>query len=324
MDRTLIVYDNQSWPEFTALALAFARGAEAHGVKVQYRNPSVYRRDCYTPATAVLVYGVKGPCEAIIGDQLDAGGCPIVLEMGFVGRGMGLDAYWSIGIGGLNAHADFKNVLMPGDRWADLNVPLQPWRRAGAGQIVVVAGQVPGDANVVGIDTRNWAQETIAKLRRHTDRPIVYRPHPKDYNLSPIDGVPLSRRPLQADLAEAWALVTWNSNSSVDAVLAGVPVFCMSKAMASDVGLCDLGQIETPATPDRQQWAHSLAYAQWRVDEIEKGLTWRHLMEGWPDPVAQPAREEMPEEPETVPTQDEPEERHPEPAPKRRGRKKNA
>jgi hypothetical protein len=298
MPPTLLVYDHQGRPEFSALALAFARGAERRGATVQFRNPSVYQsRGGYEPAAAVLVHGINGPCGTIVRDHLAAGGCPIVLEMGYVRRGDGLDAYWSLGIGGLNAHADFRNGRMPGDRWEALGVPLARWRDPGTGTIVLVAGQVPGDANVAGLDTRRWAEATISELRGHTDRPIVYRPHPKDFNPGGVDGVPLSRRPLHEDLAQAWALVTWNSNSAVEAVLAGVPVFCLSRAMASPVGLDDLSRIETPATPDRQQWAHDLAYTQWRLDEMEAGLPWRHLMEGWPDAVDVPATEPAAEMP---------------------------
>jgi hypothetical protein len=69
--------------------------------------------------------------------------------------------------------------------------------------------------------------------------------------------------------------VTFNSNSAVDAVLAGVPAYVEDEGgMAFDVASHTVGEIHRP---DRAQWAHDLAYCQWTVDEMASGATWEHL-----------------------------------------------
>ena len=80
-------------------------------------------------------------------------------------------------------------------------------------------------------------------------------------------------------LADARWVVTFNSNSGVDAVLAGVPTVAVDQgAMAWAV----TGRDPTvqPPTPDRSTWAAELAWCQWTLDEIKKGVAWDHLRAG--------------------------------------------
>ena len=47
--------------------------------------------------------------------------------------------------------------------------------------------------------------------------------------------------------------------------------------LAWDVGSNNLGQIETPVKPDRNQWLHNLAYANWTIEEVRNGTVWRRF-----------------------------------------------
>jgi hypothetical protein len=82
------------------------------------------------------------------------------------------------------------------------------------------------------------------------------------------------------NLAEALAgaafAVTWNSNSGVDAAMAGVPVVAMDEgSMAWPVAAHDLGAV--PRLPERRPWAAQLAWCQWRPEEIADGTAWEAL-----------------------------------------------
>ena len=35
--------------------------------------------------------------------------------------------------------------------------------------------------------------------------------------------------------------------------------------------------INDPDMPERQKWANKLAYTEWWIDEIEKGLPWKRI-----------------------------------------------
>jgi hypothetical protein len=88
----------------------------------------------------------------------------------------------------------------------------------------------------------------------------------------------VSTQPIEEDLKGAHAIVTFNSNAAVDAVIAGIPAFAMDQgSMAWDVTEHDLARIEQPIRPDRDQWAAELAYTQWTQDEMARGWAWHHL-----------------------------------------------
>jgi hypothetical protein len=92
-----------------------------------------------------------------------------------------------------------------------------------------------------------------------------FRPHPHKRT---------DVRPLAEDLAEAALVVTYNSNSAVDAVLAGVPAIAVDRgSMAWDVTGHVLGELRL-SVPYRAAWAHALAWKQWLPEEMASGDCW--------------------------------------------------
>lgn len=276
----------------------FARGIEACGDRVAYRNHSTYRPGETEKCHFAVVFGVKYPCDRIIQDYRDRGVQTVVLDMGYVRRGGIVAAranpagvHWSAGFGGLNGHADFRNRLMPGDRWEKLGNPLGPWRKSGSH--ILLCGQKPSDAAVGDMNPRQWAERALARLKELTSRPVVYRPHPEDPSPRGVKGAEYSRgKPIEEDLKDCWAAVAYNSNSLVDAVIAGVPVFALGEgSMVEAIADKHLEDIESRFVPDRQQWAHDLAFCQWNGPELEEGLAWRHLVLKETKCVAEPATE---------------------------------
>jgi len=73
-------------------------------------------------------------------------------------------------------------------------------------------------------------------------------------------------------------VVTFNSNSGVEALLQGVPVLAFDEG-SMVWSLCNrsLSDIESPSLPDRAQWLNDLSYAQWTLAEMKEGLAWKHL-----------------------------------------------
>ena len=61
------------------------------------------------------------------------------------------------------------------------------------------------------------------------------------------------------------------------AVFGGVPVFVSEASLSYDVGNTRLSEINSPAMPDRIQWANKLAYTEWWPNEIEEGLPWKRI-----------------------------------------------
>lgn len=70
--------------------------------------------------------------------------------------------------------------------------------------------------------------------------PVRFRPHPMEQRrrgfLRQVHGCETDRGPLADSLAGATVVVTWNSNTGVDALLAGKPTVAMGEgSMAAPV-----------------------------------------------------------------------------------------
>lgn len=206
------------------------------------------------------------------GQQALANGChSLVVERAYLGD---RHQWRAMGWNGLNGRADFVNQNVPTDRWQKYwQHQVKPWRNT-AGPVYVI-GQVPGDAALRGIDIHAWAADTCRQAKALFGD-VVYRPHPLDQSGVKIAGVTIDTGPLAVAFERASLIVTYNSNTAVEAVMAGVPAIAMDAgSMAWDVTSHDL---ETaPYRGDRDQWGIRLAYAQWLPQEIANGEAWAHL-----------------------------------------------
>lgn len=149
---------------------------------------------------------------------------------------------------------------VPADRLAQRPAPVRPWARGG--RHIVVAQPTPTYSRFHGIE--GWTDRTLDALALASDRQIVIRGKE-------------SKRPLQADLDGAHALVAHGSNAAVEAAILGCPVFVHRDSAAALVGQTDVGRIERPVYPDREPWLRALAYSQFSEAELVDGALWRHL-----------------------------------------------
>lgn len=241
-------------------AKALQRGLKRHGIDSFVKSSGPFD----TPVVACWGWR-RGSVLRDLGKQV------LVMERGYVGDRF---QWTSLGWNGLNGRADFRLPAQVDDqRWRDnFENLMKPWQMGG--DRIVVMGQHPNDASVRRIKFVEWADSVIEKLRTMTDTPIVFRPHPLAMR------VRVKADTLHGDLASALvraaAVVTYNSNSGVDAVLAGVPTIAMDEgSMAWPVTTHEL--MPEPPHKVRDDWAHRLAWCQWTLPEIESGLAWEHV-----------------------------------------------
>lgn len=201
----------------------------------------------------------------------------LVLERGYVGDRF----FWtSFGWGGLNGRADFHNSGMPGDRWGKHFAEcMKPWRGHHDGDYVLIMGQVPNDAAVKKhVNFMAWVDMVVRGLKRRGEKP-VFRPHPMSTHLTTSQCRTIGGT-LEDAFARAKWVVTFNSNSAVDAVLAGVPAVSVDRgSMAWAVTGRD--PLSAPDMPPRDQWAYNLAYTQWSPEELRSGEALEHVAR-WP------------------------------------------
>lgn len=209
----------------------------------------------------------------------------VVLEVG----GLKRNTTFKIGINGINRSADFANEDFDDKRWPKFNIDLKPWNSTG--DIIVICGQHDASEQWKDLPRMNlWIEKQITEIRQYTSRPILVRPHPR--NTVGIDEKKFKnvhvRYPkrdyktyddtdFKSTLERTWAVVNHSSNPAMEAVFNGVPVFVSANSLCYEVGNETLADINTPAMPNRKQWANKLAYTEWWEDEIIKGEPWKRI-----------------------------------------------
>ncbi len=271
-------------PLHNSALLDFARGVAECKVPVEMVDPRNYE-----PSDVAVVWGVYKkavPYSQLRGNVIELqklrGLQTIVIDSGYMQRDKPYPyRYMACGLGGLNGRADFRNAEMPQDRFLALNQRMSPWQKK-RGDAVILMGQIPWDASVQDINYRAWVRETLGRLRERTKREIYYRPHPLDpsYNHKAVAPHPLlSQATLAADFRRAHCVVTYNSNSALDAILEGIPAFVLGEHdMLGPLANRSLDTLEEPEMPHRGQWLWNLAYTQWNGNEMKEGWPFRHLI----------------------------------------------
>lgn len=247
-------------PHQLAHQSALAEGLAACGVQAEVSAGAVP-----AGATHVACWGWHH------GRALRAAGFEVlVMERGYVGDRF---AWTSLGWNGLNGRAQFP-VVCPTHELPEI----AQWRTGGA--YVLLLGQVPGDASLQGKDLSYWYAQAAGEARKAYGLPVHFRPHPlsaRRGGAKAVAGTEPSTGSLDEALAGAAVAITWNSNSAVDAVLAGVPTVAMDEgSMAWEVTAHRIGDT---VKPERAEWLQRLVDCQWALDEIRSGVAVKALLE---------------------------------------------
>jgi len=196
--------------------------------------------------------------------------------------------YLSVGFDGIKNFGKYYSENSPSDRFNELNIEIKPWRTSG--KHIIILGQTKEGSSVPHTNVYGWYVKVIKYLKKHTDRKIIFRPHPKIVKkpgyfktenkiFSKFVKVKINTK-LEDDLENCWAAFGITTNASVIAILNGIPLFSDNPInMCSPVMNTDFSKLEEPILFNRKQWAYDLAYCQWTRIEMKLGLPWRHLRE---------------------------------------------
>lgn len=159
----------------------------------------------------------------------------------------------------------------PDDRFIRLGIEIHK-RKKGKHILVVVPSDKP--CKFYNIDKDKWIRDTVANIKKHTDRPIVVREKQKR-QLRLTDTI------FDA-LEDCHAMVTYQSVAAVESVLYGVPAFTSAPTAADPVSDKDLSLIDNPTEQDEDKiykWACHLAYGQFHNRELSDGTAYRMINE---------------------------------------------
>lgn len=265
MSLDIRVYQRTFQPHANKFIKAFIDGLKRHRIKAQWLHESRY-----TPSDLAVIWGVRFP--QIIEGQKKNNADYLVIERGYFRNRL---RYCALGYNGLNGYAEFYVDNSPSDRWEKHGVQVKPWKEEG--EYILLMGQIGGDQSVKHCNINKWYQEMISKIKEITDIPIYFRPHPNGRKKVDISGIAgIKDGELEEALEGALKVITFNSNSGVDAVINGVPVIAMDRgSMVWEVAQNEI-RLENELF-DREQWLNDLAYKQWTMKEMASGETWEYL-----------------------------------------------
>jgi len=258
---------------------AFASGCESIGYDVVFNTDD----GDIDVIWSVLFHGRMAGNLAIWERAMAQSKPVVVLEVGGIQRG----TTWKVGLNGINRDAFFGDAGNDSGRCDLLDLRLKPWRTNG--RFILLCGQHDRSLqwNLLPSMAR-WAKETIEHIRHYTDRPIIFRPHPrcsvpkiehqfKNVTRQTPRQTPGSYDDYDINFDDVFCTVSWTSNPGIHSVIEGVPSYTSPSSLAYDVSIKSLANLEDPPLCDRQQWLNDYAWTEYTLEEISQGIPLKRL-----------------------------------------------
>ena len=276
------------WKEYGALNSkdvfsAFERSCITNGHNIS-NSYNINDADCHV-IWSVLFHGRMARNKDIWTRCRELRKPVIVLEVGGIKRG----TTWKVGLNGINRDAYFGDSNNDDSRKRLLGLEVKPWRTSS--KYILLCGQ--HDKSLQWQDMprmSNWFLNTYEEIRKHTDRPIIFRPHPRCrlehierglkhvYRQEPkhVNGTYDS---FDMGFNDIHCTISYSSNPGIHSIIEGVPAFVSTHSLAYDVAndIDFLHDIEQPLMTDRTQWLNDYAHTEYTVDEISQGIPLKRL-----------------------------------------------
>jgi hypothetical protein len=234
---------------------------------------------------SVLFHGRMSGNRSVWNNCRATGKPVIVIEVGGIKRGV----TWKVGLNGINRDAYFGSKNNDSSRAQLFGLEPKPWKESG--EYILICGQHDRSLQWNGMPPMSqWTMNIIEQIQRYTDKPIIFRPHPRCrldhiehqyqnvYRQEPIH-ITGTYDDYNLTFAKAHAVISWSSNPGIQAVINGVPAFVGTSSLAYDAAndIDFLHDIENPCKPNRQQWINDYAWTEYTVEEIAQGLPLKRL-----------------------------------------------
>ncbi len=205
----------------------------------------------------------------------------IIIEVGNLKR----NHSWRISLNHINGLGEFGNSdNLDLERPQKLGVSLKNRPDHTRGEILI-ACQHSESLQWEGMPTmRAWVEATINKIKQHTNRRIIVRPHPRSpfsFNMPHI----VFERPQRVSntyddfdiFYNYHCVINHNAGTSVQAAINGIPVLCDPSSLASPLSI-KWENLENPIMPNREEWFLKLCHTEWTVEEIAQGIPLSRLI----------------------------------------------
>lgn len=247
--------------------MAVERGLKKNGITVT--------RFDKRPPVGVDAIAVWGWRKGIFCRNSGFEGPILVVERGYIGD---RERWTSLGWDGLNGRARHNGVFDEDRFKTHFGKDISHWKGGNNGYALLV-GQVAGDMNLVDVHIHQWYKDTaLALWKQGWD--LVFRQHPVEVKRGyDRPHVPFARHQ-EGSLKDAFLgaalVVTYNSNTAVDAVMAGIPI-CVADEGSMVYGLAS--RDFNPIKPLREMRLNEIANVQWQMSELADGSAWEVVRE---------------------------------------------
>ena len=200
------------------------RGLLAIGEKPVLRDSTTYTE---VRSDYAVFYGLACGLDKIFEDYKREA-TAVYIDLGYWHRALKtrFDGYHKVIVNSRHPTAYFQRNIHGSKRFMDLGLTVKPWQKTEAGGILL-ASMSQKAAIAEGLSPFAWERGALRTLTEHTERSITYRPKPNCPRARPLMGSLFDKKTqLTLALRNCHAVVTRQSNTAVDALLSGVPVFC--------------------------------------------------------------------------------------------------
>jgi len=185
-------------------------------------------------------------------------------------------------------------------RWQNmmqrLNIQMKDYNKSGD-KILLCCNRGSGGYSGLGVNAVEWAERTVDKIRKYTDRTIIIRQHHgkgyasygldterfkkliKNYKnielQNPDDHYPI----LIEQIRKCYAVVVFTSSAGAPAIIEGKPLYVEHPtSFLYPMNAGDLSTIENPnVNIDRHSFLNKLGDCHYNIEEIKNGLYWRKV-----------------------------------------------
>lgn len=278
----------------TGLIEDFRAGLNRHGLTtLTLVNPQI--RDVPTQSDLVVFVGVK--YGKFYNALQEMGINTLLIDKGYFQRVSTKSVVkadgWKLALNGFQSKHLDKVSTDPQRLLNDLGIQVRP-TVVPPGECVIYVASSDKYHNWHGHgDVFEYGNLVCQMLRRHTKKPILYRPKPSWWSKDRADhrvpeGTQLSdpRLPFSTVLRSAYMVVTHGSNAATEAAIQGIPFFVVepesgANAMAP-LAESDYVWIDKPRMASQRQRTDrlaQLAHCQFTYAEIACGLAWDHVQQ---------------------------------------------
>jgi len=256
---------------------AFLQGAKTLGITPV---EDAMDADCAV-IWSVLWQGRMRKNQAVYNHYRSQGKPVFIIEVGALDRGR----TWKISVNNITAAGEYANDSnFELDRAGKLGIDLG-YSAAQSNPAILIVGQHQHSLQWAEMDTvAAWVNKTVNQLRTLTDRPIVFRPHPRNLvRLS--DSAVHTERPTKLpntydkfDINFNYhCIVSYNSGPGIQSAVAGTPIICHHSSLAYPISE-KIENINHPSLPDRSVWFQQILHTEWTIEEIAQGIPQRRIL----------------------------------------------